>query len=749
MTARQKSRLHTRKISRGGGSGGCGDGGILSEGQVIAAPPRGGVGQTLDDAEARPSPYFSVILCTYNRRNLVLTTLASLRRQTLAYDEFEVIVIDNGSKDGTLNAVRAYVDAGSQAEKQPNNSWRVQCLVEPQNGLAYARNTGLLAASGEIAVFLDDDAVADPYFLARLRTAYEATGASAIGARVEVRWEAKRPHWLSDDMLDMLGYFAPASERLQLSETQNFSSCGFSVKIEALRAIGNFSAFLSKRMRAPTSTEVADLCQRLRSTGHMLWYEPEALVIHRVAAPRLMRAFFAGRAYWQGRSEILAQYRDASYRKAPTLLRAAIRDLRAIAFFSLVHRPLLRLAGRSSSERLLATMDQARSRGRLRQHLAFLTRAPAAFTVPAILFIRSTTQDPTAEVLVQALRVQDIDCTVQFAEIPLSWLWQHRASQGKALGIIHIYRPGALRLTYRQRKRLWFRLWLAHQWGICIMTTDAGGWWQGTHGLRFHSPRLLERKLMYASDAIVGYTRQPDQLYRDKTLRQRVRCLPHPGFRGFYPAAPLRSAARLQLDFPPQAGFAYLCLASMHTERELLYLLSVFSDITIRLATSSASDEASPAYTVPQLLLVGCPVDAKMPARILKLAARNSCIHLHLAAPGKEEIALYMAAANALVLPHLAIHSAGMLEMAMLALSYERVVIAPNLPRFRGMLPPRASLLYEAGSRDSLARSLIAAQTLAYSLTEQEALTLDAASGWGQYVQRLLKVYQELGNMGE
>jgi hypothetical protein len=133
-----------------------------------------------------------------------------------------------------------------------------------------------------------------------------------------------------------------------------------------------------------------------------------------------------------------------------------------------------------------------------------------------------------------------------------------------------------------------------------------------------------------------------------------------------------------------------------------------------------------------------------MPNRILRMVACNPAIHIHLESPGKEEIALYMGAVDALVLPHLAIQTAGMLEMAMLALSYERVVIAPNLPRFRGMLPPRASTLYEAGSRDSLARAMIQAQTLDYHLKEQEAAALGAESGWGQYAHRLLKLYQEL-----
>src|ERR1700682_792839 len=108
------------------------------------------VDSTIDKVHDKTAaPRFSVILCTYNRCNLVLSALASLRRQTLAYDQFEVLVIDNGSTDGTLGAVRAYVNAGNLPGRRPEDTWDVQCLSEPQNGLAYARHTGLTAAAGE------------------------------------------------------------------------------------------------------------------------------------------------------------------------------------------------------------------------------------------------------------------------------------------------------------------------------------------------------------------------------------------------------------------------------------------------------------------------------------------------------------------------------------------------------------------------------------------------------------------------
>src|SRR5438094_2753472 len=236
---------------------------------------------------AKMAPRLSIILCTYNRRNLVLSALASLRRQTLAYEQFEVIVVDNGSTDGTLEAVRTYVSAGMQPGRESQDLWYVHCLSERQNGLAHARHTALQAATGEIAVFLDDDTLADPYFLERLLAAYDESGADAVGGRVELRWEAPRPHWLTDDLLDMLGYFAPAPNRAQLQEDISFSSSSFSVRIEALRSIGYFSPFLSKRLHVPTSMEVQDLCHRLSKAGYRLWYEPGAVVAHRAPAARL------------------------------------------------------------------------------------------------------------------------------------------------------------------------------------------------------------------------------------------------------------------------------------------------------------------------------------------------------------------------------------------------------------------------------------------------------------------------------
>jgi glycosyltransferase involved in cell wall biosynthesis len=120
--------------------------------QLAGPPPYlRGLAQTLATA-----PPASVIVCTRDRAERLASCLAAVVAQ--GYPDFEVIVVDNAP-------------AGDQvADLIAARSWPVPVrrIVEPRPGLAWARNTGLRAASGRVVAYLDDDERPDRDWLAEL-----------------------------------------------------------------------------------------------------------------------------------------------------------------------------------------------------------------------------------------------------------------------------------------------------------------------------------------------------------------------------------------------------------------------------------------------------------------------------------------------------------------------------------------------------------------------------------------------------
>lgn len=97
----------------------------------------------------------SVVIPTYNKLSRLSLVLATLARQTYPTDRWEVVIADDGSTDGTAAHLASHV-----------YTFRLRCLSAPRAGRSAARNRGLQHATSDIVVFIDDDMLLPPEFVA-------------------------------------------------------------------------------------------------------------------------------------------------------------------------------------------------------------------------------------------------------------------------------------------------------------------------------------------------------------------------------------------------------------------------------------------------------------------------------------------------------------------------------------------------------------------------------------------------------
>ena len=116
------------------------------------------------------NPKISVIVCTYNGEKRITHLLDSLKKQT--YKNLEIVIVDDGSSDGTSDIVKKY----------PFRLIRHRT----NRGLADSRNTGIKSSKGDIIIFTDDDCVADKNWVREIAKCYSKNrDINAAGGRIE------------------------------------------------------------------------------------------------------------------------------------------------------------------------------------------------------------------------------------------------------------------------------------------------------------------------------------------------------------------------------------------------------------------------------------------------------------------------------------------------------------------------------------------------------------------------------------
>ncbi len=168
-------------------------------------------------APGREAPSVSVVVCTYDGARTLPHTLEAL--DTVAYPEFEVIVVDDGSTDESAAIAR---------------SFGARVISTANAGLSHARNIGATAASGEIVAYLDDDAWPDPYWLQYLADTYERTGCAAAGGP-NIPPPAGT---VAESVAHSPG--GPIHVLVSDTEAEHIPGCNFSIRKDVLEELGGF-----------------------------------------------------------------------------------------------------------------------------------------------------------------------------------------------------------------------------------------------------------------------------------------------------------------------------------------------------------------------------------------------------------------------------------------------------------------------------------------------------------------------------
>ncbi len=197
-------------------------------------------------------PRISVIVCSCNGASTLVECLREL--QKLEYPNYEVIVVDDGSRD----------DTGLIARQYP-----VQLISTENRGLSSARNTGLEAASGSIVAYLDDDAYPDPHWLHYLAWTYLNSDYAAVGGP-NIPPPEDGP--IAECVANAPG--GPVHVLTSARDAEHIPGCNCSFRKDRLLAVGGFDP----RFRA--AGDDVDLCWRILEKGWKIGFHAGAMVWH-------------------------------------------------------------------------------------------------------------------------------------------------------------------------------------------------------------------------------------------------------------------------------------------------------------------------------------------------------------------------------------------------------------------------------------------------------------------------------------
>lgn len=220
-------------------------------------------------------PLISVIIPTYNREEPLRDTLTDILKQD--YPNFEVIVVDQTAKHKpeTQQFLENLAAAG-----------KIKWFRVNWANLPGARNYGVRRAAGEIILFIDDDVQLPAGFLAaHARNYIEKPQVGAVAGRVLDRMKLANSkenftiEELPPEAMDagIAWYYIDLVHTVKPQQVLSARGCNMSFRRQVFSEYG---LRFDERFKGSAVREESDFCLQFRKTGYIIWYEPEAYLIH-------------------------------------------------------------------------------------------------------------------------------------------------------------------------------------------------------------------------------------------------------------------------------------------------------------------------------------------------------------------------------------------------------------------------------------------------------------------------------------
>jgi GT2 family glycosyltransferase len=214
----------------------------------------------------------SVVICTYNRAESLAKAVASLAVQALPDGlTFEVVVVDDGSTDATQSVILEL----AQSCRIP-----IRYVRDAGNGIAAARNRGVVEAHGRWIAFFDDDQIAERDWLNALYSVAFESGAPCIGGARKLTLDPDTLAGLSRVSRLILGEIDQGPNPFPCGRNALICTGNLMVERAVIARMGGFDPALVH------GGEDTDFLMRLRREGIVCWYAPRAVVYHVIPAYR-------------------------------------------------------------------------------------------------------------------------------------------------------------------------------------------------------------------------------------------------------------------------------------------------------------------------------------------------------------------------------------------------------------------------------------------------------------------------------